>query len=452
MRYALKLSIPDPKAVVTLQWDAEAVIINNPTGSPVYFRQGGNDYPTERNADQIVNGATMTVMPVVGREFALAFGQPDNIDATAGNGPTVASVMFIREEAIPSFGEISLANLSRSEQLGGLTAFNTATSVEYGPIDMGAWGGLMVYINPTVGSAQGTVTYSVSDDQQTRTTVLEYPLWSGFPFLLVLPKLGRYGYIQISRETEFTNGSLIDGTIGMRTTMSEILAVQYLPFAGEPSASFTGSGSTDITQVINCVGLESLRLFINFTSWTGTVPKVRVLFETSPDATNWFMLASGYIELTSAQKIYWQSLNKIQEYVRVTIDPQSASAPVGEILWFTPTSPDPSPEMPATDVDDDSISVLATTWTLAGISALPTNSKLRGFIIAKTSSTDSEIRLGIGTGSAVQKTILRTHVSNDAPVVVMFGENEGLMIPDTWNRIWVYSAQAETIYITIFRR
>lgn len=105
---------------VGLNWTARGVIALNPTGSPVYVRLGGTDFPTAQSADFIVPPATYLSLPITDTaNFGLTFGTAV-LPSQLG---TLATIRFVDHDVVPSVANINLPQVINNALVATLGAF-----------------------------------------------------------------------------------------------------------------------------------------------------------------------------------------------------------------------------------------------------------------------------------------------------------------------------------------
>lgn len=95
-----------------LTWDADTLIVVNPTAKTLCVRLGSQSIPTgTTDADIFIPPATMQALPVYGREFGFAFTLPQLASQPSGM-PTSAQIILQVGETVPAFGAVALSTTS----------------------------------------------------------------------------------------------------------------------------------------------------------------------------------------------------------------------------------------------------------------------------------------------------------------------------------------------------
>lgn len=131
MKRVERLRSPDGTLSVTLSFECETIMVQNPTRYALAIRTGGLDVPNELDdADIYVAAGGMLVYPVIGREFAMGFTEP-SLDFIPSGMPTTAVVTFLAGEPAPQFGAIATVDASvRNTVETNATITNSTLSVE----------------------------------------------------------------------------------------------------------------------------------------------------------------------------------------------------------------------------------------------------------------------------------------------------------------------------------
>jgi hypothetical protein len=249
-RYAIRLNASQSYASVDLPFHAVDVAISNPTASPVYVRIGAPDIPTSVNADLILPAAKSETFPVSGRTFGLAIGDPASIaggvSAKSGLFSSVLVVFLSEGEQIPTYGNFDFQSLSISDLSGGVVAFANGTTQTY---DLGAWGGVIIFIAPTAGAGQGVAVVQASADNVLYYTMGTYAFWPGIPASLILPRPVRYMRITFG-SSGIAGEPAAAGFFSARASLAEINQITYSP------------GGLSVTQAYNIPNLgEANKIF-----------------------------------------------------------------------------------------------------------------------------------------------------------------------------------------------
>lgn len=261
MRSEVKLTAAVNQLQVNLQtFQAAALFVENPTGSPVAIRTGGTDFPSLANANHVVPANGYLLVPCQGTTFAFAFTDAVSVLSTAlSNLLTSATItLFDATEALPNFGSATFLSLSLSDLSNGIVgvAGGSTSSV----FDLGSWGGAILYLLATGASGQGIVTAQVSSDQQQWRTLGEWAFWPGLPATINVPRSVRYLRF-VFAATAIPGEPAIAYAYSVRATLSEIFDLQFSALAG-----------TIFTKAYNLAGLGEA----NWTFATRGLPAMSV--------------------------------------------------------------------------------------------------------------------------------------------------------------------------------
>lgn len=354
MRETHYLSNSRPYIPVTLTWEAQAVLVENPTGSPVYIHRGGTDQPNRYNADHTVPAAAVSLIPINGMNFAFALADP-NASVTqpiiGENYRGVVITFLTADEYVPNFGTIGTNSLSQSDQLGGEQALlvTPGNTQQYGPFDIGGWGGILINMRPDTSSARGYIRVLAHHT----TTILSagevcrFPIWPGAPILLIVPRTLRYVWIEIAPESyEATN---VTGYISTRTTLVEVLETEFVPYVLPSIMYFVDIPPVGGTwnTIMPTYGLLSCEVVIQWTAF-GAGQAVAYRIETSTDMAKWRYVKGGNRNVSDPNANITFSANRLEQYIRVTITNNSnpGSNHSGYVAFTAKKIADPSLDVP----------------------------------------------------------------------------------------------------------
>lgn len=291
MRQEIRLTASQPQLQVNLQsFNAAAVFIENPTGSPVAMRAGGTDYPTLTNANHVIPANGYLLVPVDGTTFAFAFTDTPSVTSAAlSNLLTAATItLFDAKESLPNFGSATFLSLSLSDLSGGIVgATGATTSAVY---DLGSWGGAILYFFATASSGQGVINAQVSSDQTTWRSIGEWAFWPGLPATINVPRSVRYLRFLIA-PTVIPGEPAIDYAYAVRATLSEIFDLEFSALSGtvftKPYA-IAALGEANWTFATR--GLPAISVGVKNT--TGIASQGELIVETANGATGpWRVVA-----------------------------------------------------------------------------------------------------------------------------------------------------------------
>lgn len=308
-----------PSGSVSLDFDCVAVVVSNPTGSPVYLRIGGNDVPNETNADEIIPSATQRVISVGARWFGWTFGATGLLLAPAVSGLTTrATVTFLgATERVPNLGSVSYQALSLSALTPGFVGFGpTSSPVTSQTFNIAAWGGAHVYVLPSGTSGQGVIAANVSSDGQNWTPLAVYPFWPGVPATLTLPRAAEYLQI-ILNVTGIVGEPQIAGVYHVRATLAEINDVVYAPISGSISRPYNVPNLSSQEFILCTTNLRAISVGAN--NNTGNRAELIIWAASSP-AGPWRLVA--FREQTVSGSFYnsiYRSLGDLDLFTKISI-------------------------------------------------------------------------------------------------------------------------------------
>ena len=316
MRDRRQLTPGNPTASVALSFDAVAIMVSNPTGSPIYLRIGGQDIPVAANADLVVPAATVTTYGVVGRWFGLSIASPALV--TTGNSAIsglerTATVVFLGPgEVIPQLGSISYQSLSLSDLTSGPVAFSGLTTTA--AYDLGAWGGAILYVLPTSVSGQGVLSVQASSDQVTWVNVLRVAFWPDVPLTISVPRTQRYVRL-VFNLTAIPGEPAIAGSYSMRASLQEITEVAWAAGNGQISKAYNVPSLSSTTYYFATTGLKSVS--VRLANSTGT--RAQMVWYTSNVVGNWSLVAYREQSVSGFYNSVFRSLGNLDSFLRIDV-------------------------------------------------------------------------------------------------------------------------------------
>lgn len=341
MRKRYRLNAANTYQTIALDFDAVAMIVLNPTASPVLIRIGAPDIPDQTNADIIVASPYAQTYPVIGKTFGISLGNAALL-TTGGSAAlsgllSVAIVEFLdKSEIIPTFGAYSFQSLSIS-LLKDLTAFSNTTTTP--TFDLGSWGGAIVYVVPTAGSGQGLIQLEVSADQVTWLSGGNWAFWPNMPVAIQVSR--RLRYFRISFGTAGIVGEpTIAGSYSVRATISEILSTQYLVIGASLTKSYVVGIAGTQSYTFLTTNMPAISVGINNTG-VGATPRGQLIVEASQSAAGpWRLVAEREQSLATVLNNVFRSFGAVDIYMRVSILDTGASGLTGTLTMSVTNEPD----------------------------------------------------------------------------------------------------------------
>lgn len=340
MKKSFRLTSNRPAQSFDLDFESSAIIVNNPTPSPIFVRLGAPDTPTELNADLVIPAGQSQTYPVTGFSFAATFGNATAIPSSsiARSGLyNFAIITFIdTNERLPTYGSASFLSLSISDLIPITSFVNQTVSTT---IDLGAWGGCLIYVNPAGGSGQGVCQIQFSVDGVVwQSPVRAYAFWPGMPVIISVPRVARYCLVSLSPTTIVGEPS-ISGFYSVRATLSEIQQIGYSSASANITKAYTipASGSQQWSFVT--VGLPAISIAAVASTGTGASSAITLLVETSADNTNWRNVTARQQAMSIGTTLY-RALGSIDNFMRVTIFEVGGAQQNGTLNLSLPPTPD----------------------------------------------------------------------------------------------------------------
>lgn len=347
MRDRFKLSGSNPiQNIGITRYNPIAIIVENNTGSAILIREGSQENPSIRSADHFIAAASIACLPVNAQEFSVAFADTTlvaNVQGFVSGLANFAIIEIIGEgETVPTFGAISFASLSLS-QLIPITAFSGPTTSPV--IDIGAFGGLCVWINPSGASGQGVVQVYVSETGASGTFVLldTRAIWTGIPVIWNVPRVARYAQIFINA-VAISGEPTPAGSYGVRASLQEVQVISYNPQSNAINQAYNVANLTETNKSFVTVGLPAISVIVQETSGAGIASEL--IIETSTSATGpWYLVTfrEQNIGAGSAFASVYRTIGTLGPFTRVRLlNTGIAGALVGNLIYSIAPIPDNS--------------------------------------------------------------------------------------------------------------
>lgn len=320
-----RLTTGTDRQSVNTDIDVAVVVVNNPTGSPVYVRLGAPDIPDGGNADRVIPAATAAAFPASGRMFGFRLADTALISTAANSGlfGTVTIALLDATEPVPSYGNYSFLSLSLSDLTSGDVSFTGATTSSV--FDLGAWGGAIVTVLPAVGSGQGLLQLSVSDAAAGPFTLLgTWAFWPNVPLVLTVPRTLRYLRLALAA-SGIAGEPAISGGYAVRATLAEVTQLTQTPSATPISQTFSVSAAGSTSYTLATHGMRSVALAVKRTSGSA----IQMLVESSGSAAGPWRIALNREQLFAGglnDSIY-RSVGNLDLFTRVTLT-ETAGVPM----------------------------------------------------------------------------------------------------------------------------
>lgn len=338
MKRFYKLTPTVTRISVGLGFEAGICYVSNPTGSPILLRVGAPEIPSSDSADYTIPALGEKTLSVIGHEFGITFADATLLQTfPGGNVASVATVQFqTPDEPLPQFGAASFQSLSLSE-IKPNTAFSGLTTV--GPLDLGPWGGAMVYVNPSSGSGQGVVQVNVSSTGLSWNPLGTYAFWPNVPAVITVPRVIRYLQI-ILNPTAIVGEPAIAGSYSIRATITELQNLVYNPGSQAITKTFNLAASGAQQYQFVTVGLPAVSLAAIATVGTGASAAATLLVEASADLINWRRVTYRTQRMSQGVTLY-RALGNLDLFIRVTVfEVGAVSALVGSLYLSIPPAAD----------------------------------------------------------------------------------------------------------------
>lgn len=322
MRREITLTAANFYTSVSLDFEAVALVVLNPTPSPVFVRTGAPDIPSATNANVIVPSATSQSIATSGREFGLTISATAVIGggstASVGGLYSTVTVTFLSAgEVIPAFGSYNFLSLSVSPLTPGFIPVLASGQIG-GPWDLGPWGGLMLYFLPNSGSGQGVILIEITDDLSgtpTWRTQGAYAFWPSVPVTITVPRVARY--VRATFLTTIIAGEPpIGGTFFARATIAEIFEANYSQQSASISKPYNISPLGTQTFYAVTVGMPAVS--INLNSATGS--SEQLVYYVGPTGTGpWRRVTQREQLTTGLGASLYRSQGSLDQFLRVDI-------------------------------------------------------------------------------------------------------------------------------------
>lgn len=322
-----------------IDFEAVAVVVNNPTASPVFIRIGAPDTPTETNADLFVPSGQNISHPASGYSFAATFGQATALASAAaalsGLFTTCIITFLGAGETIPSYGSASFLTLSISE-LRPITAY---AGVTVSPtFDIGAWGGALIYVNPDAASGQAVIAVEVSTNGMTFSPLGTYAIWPNVPSIITVPRVARYFRLTLNA-TAIPGEPGIVGSYSVRASLEEVQTLTYNPTGNTITKAYNIAPLGSQQWLFVVVGLPAVSIAAIATVGTGAASSITFLVEASSDLVNWRQVTARTQRMSSGITLY-RALGNLDIFIRVAIFEIGNNAQVGSLYVSSPSEPD----------------------------------------------------------------------------------------------------------------
>jgi len=281
VRAAFRLTTRQPSIPIDIDFPAVAVVITNTTASPVFLRIGAPDAPSATNADLFCPAGESISFPVSGYTFAASFGNVAAIQSTdivaSGLFQTCVITFLGAGEVIPTYGSASFLSLSISDLWSNLAGAGPLT---FPIIDLGPWGGAIVFVAPTAASGQGILKVEFSTDQVTWITAGQWAFWPSIPSTLNVQRVARYARIS----------TLVSGIVGepalayaitARASLSEVAQLTYVPFTSSISKVVNVPSLGEQNWVLCTTNTPAIDVSLDITSVGGGNAAEELICETS---------------------------------------------------------------------------------------------------------------------------------------------------------------------------
>lgn len=341
MRKTFRLNTGTPSTSIDIDFEAVAVVVNNPTASPVFLRIGSPDIPTETNADLFIPSGESLSFPVSGYSFAATFGTATALPATSvalsGLFTTCIITFLGAGETIPSYGSASFLTLSISE-LRAITAYAGVTTSP--TFDIGAWGGALIYVNPGAASGQAVVAVNVSNTglAGSFTPLGVYAIWPNVPSVITVPRVARYFQV-ILNATAIPGEAAISGSYSVRASLEEVQTLTYNPSGNTITKSYTMTAVQAVQYLFVVVGLPAVSIAAIATAGTGAASAITFLVEASSDLINWRQVTARDQKMSAGVTLY-RALGNLDIFIRVSIFEIGGAAQNGTLYVSTPREVD----------------------------------------------------------------------------------------------------------------
>jgi hypothetical protein len=161
--YYVDTNTADPTARIGLTWEADSIVVSNPTIYTLAVRVGSGGMPTAANADIVVAPASALALPVSAREFVVTATTP-KLSNPPTDMPTRASVLLTKGEPAPAFGGIPLAGALPPNATILLAQSSRASGTYFDLIPVPAYVRTMVFRN--VGATINSLTVTGNQSGQ----------------------------------------------------------------------------------------------------------------------------------------------------------------------------------------------------------------------------------------------------------------------------------------------
>lgn len=333
-----RLTVGTDRQSINTEIDVASVVVNNPTGSPVYVRLGAPDIPDGDNADRVIPAATAAAFPASGRSFGFRLADTALVSDAANSGlfGTVTIALLDRSEPIPSYGTYSFLSLSLSDLTGGDVDFSGAVTSD--AFDLGAWGGAIVTILPDSISGQGLLRVQIADSSAGPWQLLgTWAFWPDVPVMLTLPRTLRYVRLVLGG-AGISGEAGISGSYAVRATLAEVTQLTQTPSTTPITETFSVAALGSVSYTLATHGLRSVALAVKRTSGDA----IQMLVESSGSVDGPWRIALNREQLFSGglnDSIY-RSVGNLDLFTRVTLTETANVAMSGTFTAQLPAETD----------------------------------------------------------------------------------------------------------------
>lgn len=316
---------------------AAAAFVENPTGSALLLRAGGNDIPSLTNADHRVPAGGYLLVPVDGANFGIGLADPSAVTSSAtSNLLTTATVTFLSvDEQLPQFGSASFQSLSLADLVpGGVISVTGAAT--YGPYDIGAWGGAMISMLASSASGMGSMRVDVSANGTTWLALGTWAFWPDSPAVLTIPRIARYFRVVVAHSA-IPGDPALSASLTIRATLQEVLNVRYTPSAALFTRAVNSPPSTFVNHIFQTIGMPSVGVGWNYTGNDA----VTLIGQVGPTPSGpWRYATLREQKLFGIQSSFSRVITNPDQYVRIRLFGSGAGNMTGTLYLSVPSVDD----------------------------------------------------------------------------------------------------------------
>lgn len=361
------------------QWEADSVMVVNPTMQSVYVTVGSNTPSTEPTNNNIYVPPLSTMsQPVTGSNFAATFGNP-SYDSSQ-NALTQAQVILTKGEIVPAYGSMPVTNLTATVE-GNINANITNASINTNATIQNQTLNVAGSVNATIQNASIPVSGSVNANITNAS----------------LPISGTINANITNASIPITTSGNIDVEVQNATleTNAGILAGNDL-ITGSPFS--IGAGTTGGTGTITMSTWGGLSLLITSPDSLGSHVFTQAEIDVSNDGTTWYVINSYGI---SGQGTITAVVPRLAAYLRVNI-PVAGTANVVIMVRFVRTEVVQFEESVNANVltfSNQGVLVGAASWFFVSLGAFPPSNEVLFFTLAASGGVTQNTDIGIGFGT-----------------------------------------------------